>query len=142
MVAGNEDNLYKGQHTEGEAGPSPNSKPNPNPNLPQPCDCDHAMAVTLIMIGEDAAAPRAKRARASCGECGVARHSSNSQCRTYLRNRKPLYAHKRSILLNSRSDHGQPRRLFFFGSSLERILYVIPVMAGIVSGRSRMVQKC
>jgi hypothetical protein len=52
---------------------------------------------------------------------------------------RKLYAHKGSILLNSGSDHGQPRRFFFFGSSLERILYVIPVMAGIVSGRSRMV---
>ena len=54
---------------------------------------------------------------------------------------RKLYAHKGSILLNSRSDHGKPRRFFFFGSSLERILYVIPVMAGIVSGRSRMVQR-
>jgi hypothetical protein len=54
---------------------------------------------------------------------------------------RKLYAHKGSILLNSGSDHGKPRRFFFFGSSLERILYVIPVMAGIVSGRSRMVQK-
>ena len=54
---------------------------------------------------------------------------------------RKLYAHKGSILLNSGSDHGQPRRFVFFGSSLERILYVLPVMAGIVSGRSRIVQK-
>ena len=54
---------------------------------------------------------------------------------------RKLYAHKGSILLNSRSDHGKPRRFFFFGSSLERTLYVIPVGAGIVSGRNRMARK-
>ena len=60
----------------------------------------------------------------------------------YLMICRNLYAHKGSILLNSPGDHGKPRRFFFFGSSLERILYVIPVVLGIVSGRSRMVQKC
>ena len=54
---------------------------------------------------------------------------------------RKLYAHKGSILLNSGSDHGKPRGLFFFGSSLERISYAIPVGLGIVSDRSRMARK-
>ena len=54
---------------------------------------------------------------------------------------RKLYAHKGSILLNSGSDHGKPRRCFFFRSSLERILYVIPVAAGIISGRNWMARK-
>ena len=54
---------------------------------------------------------------------------------------RKLYAHKGSILLNSPGDHGKPRRFFFFGSSLERILYVIPVGLGIVLGRNRMARK-
>ena len=61
----------------------------------------------------------------------------------YLMICRKLYAHKGSILLNynSRSDHGKPRRLFFFGSSLQRILYIIPAGLGIVSGRNRMARK-
>ena len=54
---------------------------------------------------------------------------------------RKLYAHKGSILLNSRSDHGKPRRFFFFWSSLERVLYVIPAGLDIVSGRRWMARK-
>ena len=46
-----------------------------------------------------------------------------------------------SILLDSGSDHGKPHQCFFFGSSLERFLYVIPVEAGVLSGRSRIARK-
>ena len=59
----------------------------------------------------------------------------------YLMICRKCYAYKGSILLNSGSDHGKPRRCFFLGSSLERTLYGIPVAAGIVSGRNRMARK-
>ena len=54
---------------------------------------------------------------------------------------RKLYAHKGSIFLNSGSDHGKPRRFVFFRSPLERILYIIPVPVGIVSGRNRSARK-